>query len=827
MRRRFRSRTRRSSQVGRTHQLIRRAAQEWHTNLNDSDLLFRGTRLATTEEWVEHHPGLLDRLEQRFVDESIAARIAQEESEVAAAARSQRVRRRATVALASLTVASIFASIVAFSAFRNARESADRAEQNFATALSTSALGLAQSDPIRALLLAVESIERTGVPTTEARSALVQARLAFSGTGVVPSSPSVSTPGGFRVALRPDGRIAAVAESTGPVRLYDTSTGENIGDVLEGHTSGPRSLDFTSDGKTLISGSSDGLVLQWDLSVPDDVPEPETVFASDDVVWAIDISPDNRSVMVASDAGTLHEFDLATLDETRMLEWTGGAGIVSVAYSPDGSRVVASNRGGRLQSWLASGDEPLWAESATPSGPNLWEIVFSPDGNRFVTGGDRDVAHIHDASTGQAIAGVVFGERTGEDTAVRQPRGLAFSRDGSRLIGGTASGAVHTWAIDDASSETTSQARHDDVVEHGDISADGSVYASIGDDKRLRVWRVLSGVPSVDFADFSAGAVGVDFDPVGQRLAVGDGDGGVHIVDLATGERTTKPDSHRVAVLDVAWAHDGESVASLAQDGEVLIWAFGGSEFAGFLAGGGSDGSIEFSPDDRLVVVAGAREGEAGSVQVWDRSESILVADLPGHRQGARAAVFSADGESIATADGAGTIRLWSVSDFSLVREWQASDRAEVVAALDFSTDGLLASVDSSEDVRVWDPSTGRQVGMTVSGLDTGGAQGVGFTADGTSVAVLSRSGKLYLIDWLRGVNLASVPIAAHAGDFGSWDLDFAPDGATFATVGPDGFVKVWDLLSVEAACSTAGRALDPLLDADVIDDVEPIGCRE
>jgi WD40 repeat protein/serine/threonine protein kinase len=810
----------------RTHQRIRRAALEWEGSGHDSDLFFRGARLATTEEWFDHNRDQLDRLEARFVSESIGARKAAEEQREAIDARSHRNRRRATLALACLAAASVLASVIAFAAFRDARRNAEQAEQNFATALGTSALGQAQPDPVRSLLLAVESIERTGSPTTDARSALVQARLALAGGGVVPIGPAVSTPGSFRVALRPDGRIAAVADSTGPIRLYDTQTGSQIGSLLDAHSSGPRSLDFTTDGGVLVSGSSDGLVLRWDLTTPEKVPNPEVLFDSDDIVWAIDVSPDDRSVMVASDAGRLHELDLASGEQTRLLEWTGSAGIVSVAYSPEGDHIVASNRDGRLQSWSTTSDEQRWDATATPSGPNLWEIVFSPDGRRFVTAGDRDVAMMHDAETGQVIDGATFGTPGGAG-ATSQVHGIALTADG-RLIGGTIDGDVHTWSVDDPTVVTTSAARHSDAVEHGDLSADGSTYVSVGDDKRLRVWRVVSDTSSSDFAGFPNGAFGVAFDPSGQRMVIGDGDGSVHLVDRTTGSQTAMKFAHDGPVIDVAWSHDGATIATIGRDALVMLWdSSTGTTLDEFAMIGGSDGSVEFSPDDRFLVATEARDGEAGLVRIWDLGERSLVADLPDHRQGARTASFSVDGEWLATADGAGTIQLWETDDFSWVRSWQASEGADVVAALDFSADGLLASVDSSEDVRVWDPSSGKQVGVTVSGLDTGGARGVGFTHDGTSLAVLNRSGDLHLVDWDRGENLSAQPIPAHSGDVNSWDLDFTPDGETFATVGPDGLVKVWDLLSVDAACAAAGRSLDMTLDSDIIEDIEPIGCPQ
>jgi WD40 repeat protein len=651
------------------------------------------------------------------------------------------------------------------------------------------------------------------------------------GPGMVPSGPSVSTPGSFRVALRPDGRVAAVADQTGPIRLYDTVTGDQLGGALSRHTAGARALEFSGDGSVLISGSSDGSVLVWDVSDPQKVGAPRVVFESGETAWALDISTDGRTLVVASDDGSLRLFDLDSLEQTAQIEWKSSSGIVSVAFSPDGRRLVASNRAGRLQSWMTSGGDALWDDNQQSEGPNLWEIVFSPDGTLFATAGDRDAAYIHDAVTGQAIPGAVFGRSPNSESTRATVHGIAFSVDGRRLIGGAADGTIHTWAIDDPADETVTTARHNGGVNHGDLSADGSVYVSVGEDKRLRVWQAPSISVSQDLGGFAEGAFGVAFDPTGQRMAVGDGMGGVHLlsIDGVSGAVTQSASisAHAGRVFDVEWAPDGSLLASIGDDGKVMLWDGQTAEAVATLGTHqGPGATVSFSPDGALLVSAdrGVERGPGGSVYVWNVADRTLRAELPGHQQGVRTAEFSNDGDVIATADGRGEIRIWETQSLTLVRQWPANEQVNLVWALDFSSAGLLATVDSSEDLRVWDPTTGDQVGRPVSGLGTNGATGVGFDASGDTIAVVTRGGELHLVDWKQGVNLATSQIVAHP-DAESFRLVFDSTGSKFATTGTDGVLRVWDLLSSEAACSAAGRRLDPVRDAEILGGAEPVGC--
>ena len=811
-------------------QRIGQAAHDWDERGRDHDLLWRGAPLASTEVWVEQHREALDLLEQQFVEESIHDRVAQEAAAVEVAARSQRNRRRATAALATLALASVVASVIAFGAFQRASDNAEAAEEQLAVALGTSALGQADSNPFRALLLAVESIERSAERTVDARSALVQARLALVGDTVVPFGPSVSTPGSFRTALRGDGRLAAVAANSGPIRLYDTRTGQQVGPTLDRHSKGPRALDFLDDGSALISSGSDGLVLRWDLGDDGVIGEPRLLTETGGIVWALDVHPDGDMVVIASDDGQLRLLDVETGDERNEIEWSGGEGIVAVRFSPDGERMVASNRDGRLQSWLTANGEPLWADDASPSGPNLWDIAFSPDGTQFATAGDRDAAFVHDTETGEAVPGAVFGEPAGRPGAITQVHGVAFSADGRRLIGGSATGSVHSWSIDDPADIITTRARHADAVEHGAIDAAHSVYVSVGDDKRLRVWKISDVAVSADAGGLEGGAWGVAFDPRGGQVAVGDGDGAVRVFEVdadgGLGAVTEPIIGHVGKVFGIAWSPDGSLLASVGDDGAVVLWDGDSGALLQTLGTHGREArDVEFSPDGRLLVSSGeAPDTDGRNVIVWNVETRQRVTELAGHRLGVRAVGFAPGGRTLATADGKGEIRVWSMDDFGLIRRWTAAEESDPIYAIDFNDDGLLAAADSSEDLRVWDPALGEQVGRTVSGLDTNGATGVGFDREGDTIAVMSRTGELRIVDWKSGVNLTAAAIPAHPGEE-SFALAFDPDGSGFATTGTDGVVRMWNVLSTEVACEVAGRRLEIALDGNILGDADPIGC--
>ena len=111
--------------------------------------------------------------------------------------------------------------------------------------------------------------------------------------------------------------------------------------------------------------------------------------------------------------------------------------------------------------------------------------------------------------------------------------------------------------------------------------------------------------------------------------------------------------------------------------------------------------SIAFSPDDRWVAAVGGNNAE-----VWSLNNFSSI-KLPGYKDIVLTVSFSPDGQSLATGDYDGQIRLWKTADFSnapLV-ESQAhiySSFDVIVQSLNFNSDGSQLAAAGDQQVRVW-----------------------------------------------------------------------------------------------------------------------------
>ena len=101
------------------------------------------------------------------------------------------------------------------------------------------------------------------------------------------------------------------------MRLWDVTTRQQIGDPLNGHANWVRSVAFSPDGRTLVSGSSDGTVRLWDVTTRQQIGDP--LNGHDDVIRSVAFSPDGKTLVSGGADGTARLWDVTYLIGTAKL----------------------------------------------------------------------------------------------------------------------------------------------------------------------------------------------------------------------------------------------------------------------------------------------------------------------------------------------------------------------------------------------------------------------------------------------------------------------------------------------------------------------------
>jgi WD40 repeat protein len=193
-----------------------------------------------------------------------------------------------------------------------------------------------------------------------------------------------------------DSELVSCAED-GSAAIWDVSSGKLLQKLDASNAVLARivtSAVFLRDGKRILTGSLDGKVAIWDIKSGKQLCQVPFKRG----VQMISVSPDGLHVAIAEEQFvTIRDGD--SLDEFVQIGPVESAFIHSVAFSPDGKRIVCGCSGGTVLVYSIDGknEQRLHAGDDT-----ILSVAFSPDGDVIAAGCGDGICRVINARTGLA-----------------------------------------------------------------------------------------------------------------------------------------------------------------------------------------------------------------------------------------------------------------------------------------------------------------------------------------------------------------------------------------------------------------------------------------
>ena len=521
--------------------------------------------------------------------------------------------------------------------------------------------------------------------------------------------------------FHPSHLLLATGGDDGQIRIWDLLTKSCVA-VLKDHYSAVTSLSFAPDGRTLLSGGRDGVVMAWSSLEKKKKGKGEYEYAKvatipvheavEGVVAvggdAFDLSPSVLCVATGGEKGVVKVWRVDTascLFDTVFEKGVGppptaAGGIVELRTLPGHRGLLAATQDCRLlvmryDTSGSSGSSNRTLQLERQFIGNNDEVTDL----RFIALDNDDTNHptsiavatnsehirLFDTTSLSCVA-TLAGHK--EAVLALDSRSVKVHSTGSTVLlaSGSKDNTIRIWSGFGKGSTSTPRCIARGTGHVGAVSAvafsrkSSSFVVSGGADKLLKVWDIST----------------LEYDeeetvPSSSSSAV---------VAL---QATAAVAAHSKDINAVAVAPNDSVVATASQDRTVKIWQLPSLVLSLTLKGHRRGvWAVAFSPIDRAVVTASGDK----TLKLWSLGDGSCLRTFEGHIASVLRVTFLSSGTQLLSAGGDGLLKLWNLKTSECVNTFDAHEDKVWALSVSSKTGDMVASGGADGSVALWRDAT-------------------------------------------------------------------------------------------------------------------------
>ncbi len=549
----------------------------------------------------------------------------------------------------------------------------------------------------------------------------------------------------FLGVISSDGTLLATLGGDGVLRVFSVASGTQLGQVTVAVTGGTTTAT---------------------------APNPPLAFA-----------PNASRIAVLDSGNVLHVFNRATL--TQAWSFPAPGPVAWISFSGDSQTVLMTVQDQVLRFGAGTGQAgtPIAAPGATGA------AAISGDGQTLAL----------ETSTGTSIVAVADG--TVLHTLTARSSILALSQDGTMLALTTSAGV----AVMNATTDATLQTLQTSAVNEIAFAPDGATLAAAANDD-LVVWRLSDA--SLLYA--GGGRDRTVISPVSNILASDNNAEAAFVWDLSSGAFLRRmPITQSTDIISsLSFESNGQLFVDAFSHGELWNLTQGTVEDITYTPASQppewSGGSL-ITPDGKWIV-SGGDGSDLGAVRVWDAATGAVVRSFPAHgvvitslvidRSGTWLATTGAESQVSSTSPPQGfDIKIWDFASGTLRQT--LNGHTDTVFFMTFSNDGKsLLSGGSDGLVRLWSVADGSVIrdfaGPNIPNPTTA-TYGYGVVISPNGLLVGSGAQDLVSLQFIDLWSTATGQLVRRLAPWGGnyWTLGWSTDGQYLVT-GGYAAINVW-----------------------------------